>query len=165
MSSKQALPPCLACAAEDSSCCVDQEVYLTLGDVARISSFSKDIDFFSFELPSPKYAEDKAWIELIVRGDGRRRVLRTRADDACIFLAQSGCQLSLNQRPLLCRIYPVRFNAHDLLDIEPACPLSTMQNAGEWLRKMDMTPENLIMWHRQLYTEIRAVLVTLILLT
>ncbi len=155
MSTEQPLLPCCECAEKKSSCCVNMEVYLTPGDVMRIHNVTKADDFLVFKPPGIKYAEaGKEWFKRISRPDGCRRVLRSMDDGACFFLTQSGCRLSLEQRPLLCRIFPIEFDEQNLLDIANECPLSLMKDPNLSLIKMGMTFEKLIDWHAQLYEEI-----------
>ena len=101
---------CAHCAQIGKTCCQLTEIYVTVGDVRRIASFSSRIDFFEYRMPvNPDYAADDTdplWQRLVFRPDGSRRVLKHQDSGDCFFLGPSGCQLSLSSRPLICRLHP-----------------------------------------------------------
>jgi uncharacterized protein len=150
---------CIDCSSTDACCCRGVEIYLTAGDVSRITGYlhNSQESFCSFVTPTGIYADgggDPAWVPLVVRPDGTRRIVKSLEDGSCVFLTPTGCSLPLNVRPLLCRIHPYDFDHEGLRSIDPTCPIATMSNGHEALKLLGMPLHDVTAWHRTLYTEI-----------
>jgi len=143
------------CAKCGGACCKNGETYLTGGDVERITGHTGRSDFHVMKTMGPRYAGcDPAWTELVCGHDGHRRVLHRSDDGECTFLAETGCVLPLDVRPLLCRIYPYEFDGAKLLATEPLCPISRLPDRASVLVGLGMPPESVRQWRRDLYAEI-----------
>jgi hypothetical protein len=150
--------PCLECAREGCSCCTGMQVYMTTGDVERISMYTCSDDFIVMEARSGEYqdsAGDATWWELIMQPDGRRRVLKVTHERDCIFLSRSGCVLPLRVRPLLCRLHPYGFDESGIVGVSSACRIGVSRDQKIMFALLGMTPENVREWHTTLYAEIK----------
>jgi Fe-S-cluster containining protein len=148
---------CVECAGAGTSCCVDRQIFVTAGDVRRISRATGESGFAVREAVSSAYAEhddDPAW-SLYVLACGERPVLVRRADGSCHFLGDGGCVLDLHTRPLLCRLYPFEFAEAGIREVDGECPASRCGDPEGAMRTMGMAPDEVADWHRQLYLEIR----------
>lgn len=151
--------PCVRCAADGLSCCVGVQIYLTIGDVARIARFRGREDFAAFERATGEYADgggDPAWAALILSPDGFRRVMKTGTEKRCFFLGESGCTLPVEARPLLCLIYPYEFDSEGIRGISRGCPVYSVPKSREILDRIGMPFVKAREWHRLLYSEIRS---------
>ena len=156
--------PCARCAALQRTCCQRAEVLLTEGDVARIAASHASIgrqDFWERRPPADaSYVdddpEDPRWRALTLAPDGTRRVLRRLPDGACTFLGARGCELPLEARPLVCRLYPFGYNQAGLTGREEHyCPtwlLSPEGRAMAEVLEMDLVAAR--DWHATLYREL-----------
>ncbi|UCF90545.1 MAG: YkgJ family cysteine cluster protein [Desulfobacterales bacterium] len=151
---------CAQCAQRGRTCCQDRDIYVTPGDVRRIHAQTRRNDFYEFRKSSDSAYEDQGddprWAAHVFRPDGSRRVLKLDAAGNCIFLMSHGCSLSLNIRPLVCRLHPYNYTARGL-DPEPAmdCPVDLLtlgQRLDEVIAGFGQAEAPL--WHRMLYTEI-----------
>lgn len=148
--------PCVECAGAGRTCCEHVLVYLTIGDLARISHFTKSEDFFSFEAITERYEceDDPNWLILTCGVDGRRRVVKQAEGQKCMFLAENGCSLPMRVRPLLCRIYPYDFLKTGIVGIDSDCPISEMHDREHILESLGMAYGRVEQWRRILYDEI-----------
>ena len=151
---------CFLCAQKGKTCCVETDIFVTIGDVRRIIEFTKDPDFYEFRgCTTEAYkdqSDDPQWNRLVFRSDGTRRVVKRDSSGRCLFLSTTGCILPLDVRPLICRLHPHLYNAKGLYPgLAPECPVHLLPPGKQ--------PEHLIQgfrqeealhWHRLLYQEI-----------
>lgn len=150
---------CEFCAREGKTCCQGRDIYVTKGDVVRISCFLGHKDIFEFRKASdPSYLnnqEDPIWMEYVFRPDTSRRVLKTTPSGDCCFLTNTGCALPMNIRPLVCRIFPLSFHAGGFHPwFEKACPVHLLASGQTLNQNLGITEADAILWHRMLYSEI-----------
>ncbi|UCG39108.1 MAG: YkgJ family cysteine cluster protein [bacterium] len=149
---------CAGCARAGKSCCVNRQIYLTPGDVERITRATGAGAFVTEEAPWPQYREDggddPVWSINVLNGE-RRRTLARRQDGSCVFLGDRGCLLDLQVRPLLCRLHPYEYAECGLEGLDATCPVAVCGDPAGVLREMGMAPEAVSAWHRTLYEEIR----------
>jgi len=151
---------CVRCARHGKTCCQLCEVYVTPGDVARITEFTGESDFYHFLAPGDSAYQatddDPLWREKVFRPDGTRRVLRRRPDGDCTFLGPQGCRLPLEVRPLVCRLYPYDYTEQAIKDeLARGCPLELLRPGQGLIQALNMNLDEARRWHRQLYEEIR----------
>jgi Fe-S-cluster containining protein len=136
------------------------EVYITPGDVGRIAAEAGHRDFYEFSPPEDpvylKQDDDPIWPKLVFKkADGTRRILRRRANGDCVFLGPTGCRLSSESRPLICRLYPFDFNEQGILPaLAKGCPLELVPAGRTLLESLDMNHLDAERWRRQLYDEL-----------
>lgn len=154
--------PCARCATLQRTCCQRAEILLTAGDVERIAAHTGTRTFFERRAPSdPGYldadADDPNWLAYTVRADGTRQVLRKQANGDCGFLGAAGCTLSLQTRPLVCRLYPFAYNESGLQGEDSEyCPTKVLAPRGQPMAEvLDIAVADAQSWHRQLYEELR----------
>ncbi len=152
---------CVRCARHMKTCCQFSEIYVTKGDVQRITTHSGQTEFHEYRKPNnPVYADqddDPIWRDHVFRADGSRRVLKKQANGDCHFLGPQGCQLPLDVRPLVCRIYPFDYTADGIkTELSKGCPTELLRPGQGLLQALDMTLEQVIPWHKQLYEELKA---------
>jgi Fe-S-cluster containining protein len=150
---------CVKCGKHQETCCQTAEVYITLGDVRRISEYTGKGDFYEDRLPEdPVYTrhdDDPIWYETAMQPDGKRRVLKRRENGDCMFLGTAGCVLPLETRPLLCRIYPFDFNQQGIKpELANGCPVELLRKGETLLQALDMNKLDAERWHGLLYEEI-----------
>ena len=153
---------CARCATLQKTCCQRAEILLTTGDIARIAHDVGREDFWEQRAPlDPGYTEpdddDPRWLEYTVATDGRRLVLRRREGGDCSFLGHAGCELSLEVRPLVCRLYPYAYTEWGLIGLDDEyCPRSTLSPQGRPMNEvLDIPMASAESWRRQLYEELR----------
>ncbi|MBI1917241.1 MAG: YkgJ family cysteine cluster protein [Planctomycetes bacterium] len=151
---------CVRCSRHMKTCCQTCEVYVTLGDVARIEAFTGCQDFHEFRPASDRiytdHDDDATWMRHVFRADGTRRVLKRRQSGDCTFLGPHGCRLPLEVRPLVCRIYPYDYNEQGIKEeLTPGCPLELVRPGLTLIGELRMNRADAERWHRQLYEEIR----------
>ncbi len=151
---------CVRCARHMKTCCQTSEIYTTPEDVRRIQNYNGESDFTQFRpAGQPEYQDqddDPAWRDHVFRADGSRRVLKRHANGDCIFLGPQGCQLPLETRPLVCRIYPYEYTEDGLLpELSEKCPRELLKSGQGLIEALDMNRQDAIRWHQQLYQEIR----------
>jgi len=150
---------CVECAHKGQSCCRNVHIYLTRGDIERISGLCPSETFCEMAPLTPDYEDaggDPDWNPAILNADGTRRVMRQQPDGGCHFLTPTGCRLPSDVRPLLCRIYPYEFRSWQLTGISPSCPVAS---ESDWLRILEdseMKQANARAWVAQLAEEIFA---------
>jgi len=150
---------CADCSAHQKTCCQKRDIYLTPGDVNRIKDCVKHEAFFEFRVPSdPSYldgTDDPVWKEHVFRRDNSRRVLKQDPVGNCIFLSSKGCIVSMNARPLVCRLHPYDYNANGLCDkLIPECPVSLLEPGTTLQDAIGLNPDQALQWHHLLYSEI-----------
>lgn len=152
-------PLCARCARVQRTCCQDTDVFVTWGDIERIERHTGRDDFYEYRAPvNPEYLEeddDPVWVQYVIRADGTRRVLKEHCGD-CIFLGLGGCELPLDVRPLVCRLYPCTFDSRGILD-EPACgcPSHLLRPGQSLFESVKIDSQAARRWHRQLYAEMK----------
>lgn len=148
---------CSRCARGGSTCCQNTRIFLTRGDMERITA-SGARDFHEHvHIPWAGDAElDPAWRRTF-RPDGLRRVLRHGTGGDCIFLGAEGCALDLATRPLLCRLYPFDYDDNAIKGVHGhRCPYPESANAPLLLALLGMNRDEAEAWRVQFYREIDA---------
>ncbi|MHB0959554.1 MAG: YkgJ family cysteine cluster protein [Pirellulaceae bacterium] len=151
---------CVRCARHITTCCQHKDVYVTLGDVQRIQHYGARKEFHEFRAPeNPDYLDqdnDPLWRDHTCREDGMRRVLLRAPNGDCTFLGPHGCQLPLDVRPLVCRLYPYDYTADGILEQPaPGCPLDLLPPGIPLMQALHMPLAEAQKWHQQLYREIQ----------
>lgn len=149
---------CARCAKHTTTCCQKTDIYVTLGDVRRISNHSGKVDFFEFRRPAysvdDQQVEDPFWYEHVFREDGQRRVLKHQPDGNCFFLGPHGCTLSDETRPLICRLYPFDYNAEQILPrLASGCPVELLRPEQSLIDELQMDVNRAEQIRRLLYVE------------
>lgn len=157
MAAKELL--CVRCAGKGKTCCQGTEVYVTLGDVGRICRQTGATDFTELApVFNPVYSDqshDPVWQAHVFRRDGRRRVLKRSPSGDCTFLTATGCRLSMEVRPLVCRLFPFSYASGGIgLEFDPGCPVSLLEPRESLIDALHMSPDQAREWHRMLYEEI-----------
>jgi Fe-S-cluster containining protein len=126
--------------ADCGACCVDVLPLVTSGDMYRLSVLDPMPVAGWVEARGVYVPEDdpnlRVWNQLSYR-DGCRYVLVSGG--ACQLLGPNGCRASLEQRPLICRIYPWDFNDYGLLTRSDHCPGyddTPRHDAEVWVRRL-----------------------------
>ena len=150
---------CVRCARHMKTCCQKSEIYVTLGDVERISDHLGRDDIWHIKVATDrKYLEqddDPVWRDNVIREDNSRRVLKRLPDGDCSLLGPQGCTLPLEVRPLVCRLYPYDYDAGGIRDdLTAGCPLELLRPGQELIETLGMKLEDARRWHKQLYEEI-----------
>lgn len=151
---------CVRCARHMATCCQTSEIYATLGDLERIESHTGKTGFTEFLPPkNPDYLDhdnDSTWRQNVFREDNSRRILNRKPNGDCTFLGEKGCELPLETRPLVCRLYPYDYHADGILDdLSQGCPLELLEPGQGLVQALGMNPDDARRWHRQLYEEIQ----------
>jgi Fe-S-cluster containining protein len=149
--------PCAVCAASNESCCQNRQIVLTRKDVERIAGITWNPNFFSFEAPESDYLDqddDPIWNILTLQSDGRRRILSRQSNHDCFFLSHNGCRLTLDVRPLICRIHPYMYIEKGLKGIDTECPIARRPDAAFVLEEIGMPSQQVEAWRHQLYSEL-----------
>ncbi|GAB6143399.1 YkgJ family cysteine cluster protein [Desulfocicer niacini] len=150
--------PCMSCARVGTSCCKNNQVNLTTGDIQRVSDFLGHQNFYTLEPPvleeiCPAY--DPQWLPLIMEPTGKVRVLKRTAEKNCSMLTENGCQLPYDCRPLICRLYPYTYTEEGIMGIDASCPISREKNWSVILEQLDMPADKARQWLGLLYTEVK----------
>ncbi len=156
-----AIPPtlCARCARQGQTCCQGREIYVTPGDLRRISAVAGDHQFVEWtSTTDPAYLDqddDPVWRQHVFRRDGSRRILKRQANGDCVFLGAQGCRLALAVRPLVCRLHPFTYTA-DHIDNEPDtdCPRHLLAPGESLFEAINTSMELAQQWHCQLYEEV-----------
>ncbi|MFH1152716.1 MAG: YkgJ family cysteine cluster protein [Pseudomonadota bacterium] len=153
-------PLCARCSTLGKTCCQTTEIYVTPGDIRRIASQVGGRDFFEYRSPEdPAYLDqshDPVWAAHVFRSNGTRRVLRRDTQSNCRFLGANGCHLSMEVRPLICRLYPYQYTAAGLeQELAPGCPLKLLPMDHTLEQELNMSRQIAGEWHSLLYAEIR----------
>ena len=150
---------CVQCACHQKTCCQETEIYVTQGDLDRISSYTQRDDFFEYSKPTdPVYAlqdDDPIWLQKVFRPDGSRRILKHQTNRDCTFLGPVGCTLPGDVRPLICRLFPYDYTADGLKDT-PAegCPKHLIEDSRTVFEAVQIRHEEARQWHKMLYHEL-----------
>lgn len=140
---------CHECIATDGGCCSfifadGWKIILLPTEVKRIVELiGKDPSGFIDTTPltpaqrewyiSRFGVEDPLWVRLVSLWTNP-----SGFKNSCPFIQAEGCRLSYQEKPFLCRIYPLDFNitdGHIFLPKETACPIG--QNAGSTKEVLD----------------------------
>jgi uncharacterized protein len=152
---------CVRCSKHMPTCCQTSEVYITPGDVRRITSHVNRGDFYTFLPPDDpiylQHDDDPIWPQLVFKkADGTRRVLQRQENGDCTFLGSAGCILPLETRPLLCRLYPFHFNEQGILPtLAQGCPSELLRPGQSLVEALEMDRSAAERWHNMLYQELR----------
>ncbi|MCX6551875.1 MAG: YkgJ family cysteine cluster protein [Acidobacteria bacterium] len=151
---------CTECAAAGKTCCQRSDIIITKADIERIESAGYH-DFHEYRRAmSDDYGqdEDPNWDSYTCREDGTRRMVRKRPEGDCLFLAEHGCVLDIDTRPLICRLYPYDYNERGLTGLRPyKCPPGRITADPSSLPiEFNLSPSNASKWHAQFYAELRA---------
>jgi uncharacterized protein len=149
---------CARCAKHTTTCCQDTDIYVTLGDVRRITPHAKGQPFTEFRPPAyPVYdqqLEDPFWHQHVFREDGQRRVLKHQSNKDCFFLGEQGCVLPADARPSICRLYPFDYNADGILPrLASGCPVELLRPDQSLIVELQMDAEHAEQLRRRLYVE------------
>ncbi len=152
---------CFKCASLGPTCCCrERDILVTRGDIERISRFVGYIDFFEYRVPvDPEYLaqdDDPNWLKYTVREDGSRQVLKRSPVGGCLFLTEIGCHLSLDVRPLVCRLYPFQYTEQGITGVLSECPIHLLTEGETILDALHMSYEEAQQWWQLLYTELCA---------
>lgn len=150
---------CVRCARHQRTCCQDSDIYVTLGDVRRIVQHTGASNFTEFRLPAyPVYdqsIEDPFWYSRVFLPNGTRRVLRQKPGGDCTFLGEQGCQLPVDVRPLVCKLYPFDYGAEGILTrLASGCPVELLLPGQSLTEELQMSAEHAETLRAQLYEEI-----------
>ncbi len=151
---------CSQCSALGPTCCCkERDILVTVGDIERIEHFIGNSDFFEYRIPvDPAYLDqedDPNWLGYTIRKDGTRRVLKHASRGVCYFLAENGCRLPLDVRPLVCRLYPFSYTERGIAGILSECPEYLLPSEETILDALHMSYDEALPWWDSLYTELR----------
>lgn len=152
---------CACCAQIGKTCCQGREIYVSPGDVQRIALFTGRSDFFEWtdvhDLSYLDQSEDPVWQRHVFRADGKRRTLKHRDREDCVFLSSAGCRLPEVVRPLVCRLHPFDYTAAGITPAPaPGCPQELVAPGTTLIEALHMSPSRASEWHHMLYMEILA---------
>ncbi len=149
---------CVRCARHQRTCCQDSEIYVSLADVRRIQPFAEGVEFTEFRAPGypvhEQQIEDPFWHKHVFQPDGTRRVIKQVNNGDCFFLGPNGCRLPVENRPIVCRLYPFDYTAEGLKP-QPVsgCPLELLAPGAELLPTLGMDRDEAERLRAQLYEE------------
>ncbi len=148
---------CSRCSLSGRTCCQWTEIFLTKGDVERIAAAVGHDDFNEYKA-IPKgidLSTDPVWA-LVFDKNGSRRILRREESGDCSFLGECGCTLSMEARPLLCRLYPFEYDVEGIKGVTAnMCPEPENRNAPLLLALLNMNRDEAEVWRAMFYQEIR----------
>lgn len=150
---------CARCSRVGKTCCQTTDIYVTPGDVERIARVVGNMDFFEFRPPTdPRYLDqndDPLWAAHVFKPGGLRRVLRRDPLLNCWFLGDRGCILSLDARPLICRLHPFVYTSNGLdEELSRDCPSSVLQPGMSIETELNLSRKTAEDWRSLLYAEI-----------
>lgn len=150
---------CVQCAQTRPTCCQVSEVYVSPMDLMRIRAYLGTDEFWEMKAPAdPSYFEqddDPTWQARVFGPDRRRRILKRPEGGDCRFLSPAGCVLPMEVRPVICRLYPYKYNDRGIQGVELRCPVQLLPPGQSVLQALGM--EDLATaqrWRAQLYKEI-----------
>ena len=151
---------CEKCSSLTNACCCrERDILLTCDDIERISHKTGQTDFFEYRIPlDPAYLDqedDPNWLRYTIGQNGARRVLKHTSCGACFFLTAAGCRLSLETRPLVCRLYPYYYTEEGLNGVVADCPQEFLEPGQTILEALNMSYEQALRWWAMLYSELR----------
>lgn len=130
---------------------------MTKGDAERIAAVVGHNDFSEYKA-IPKgidLSSDPVWA-LAFDKELRRRIVRRNEDGDCSFLGENGCRLSMETRPLICRLYPFEYDAVGIKGVTANyCPEPESCNAPLLLALLGMNREEAEVWRTMFYDELR----------
>ena len=146
---------CAECARIQETCCqrAATVVALTRGDIERISRFSGQDCFFELKAvegdlkhiyanPANCSDDDRIYVANLFDREGRRNVLKKKANGECRFLTGDGCQLPPDVRPIVCRLYPYEWNDRREVWLEPDyCPRMLFKDDEDLIAKIGLRAE------------------------
>ncbi|HOJ75395.1 MAG TPA: YkgJ family cysteine cluster protein [Phycisphaerae bacterium] len=151
---------CVKCAQLGKTCCQQREIFVTAGDRERIAVHTGIRDFWEYRAPAdPSYLDqddDPVWLQSVFLPDGTRPVLTRKENGDCRFLGPAGCELPLEVRPLVCRLYPYEYTAVGIVGVSGDCPSQVVPPGSTILQVLNMRAADAVRWHRILYAELRA---------
>ncbi|OQX22900.1 MAG: hypothetical protein BWK80_28740 [Desulfobacteraceae bacterium IS3] len=134
---------CFECSELQLTCCEKSEVCVTKGDIKRIAEYAGRNDFYhlmpvseelKFIITNPCNPENgsEIYLKYLFDEEGRRIILK-KNENRCCFLTHNGCDLPLNIRPIVCRLYPYDWNDNKDMWIDPArlCPENLFKDEQE----------------------------------
>ena len=150
---------CAECARRGASCCQSVEIYVTLGDVARIEAHTGETDFHEWrDQDEPGYYspdDDPIWCYCTIRPDGQRRFLKRSENGECTMLTPTGCRLPLDARPLVCRLHPWDYGDEGLRGVaQQHCPTDLLPEGVTVVEIIGISEEQAAVWHAMLFQEI-----------
>lgn len=150
---------CAECAKRGNSCCQGTEIYVTLGDVARLEAYTGETDCYEWRAQDePGYYSpdsDPLWCCCTIRTDGQRRFLKRSANGECAMLTPAGCRLPLDVRPLVCRLHPWDYGDEGLRGVAQLhCPTDLLPEGMSVVEIIGVSEEQAEVWHATLYQEI-----------
>ncbi|MBU0992615.1 MAG: YkgJ family cysteine cluster protein [Proteobacteria bacterium] len=151
---------CAQCAGKGPTCCEGngRDIFVTRGDVKRISMVVQDKDFYEFRKPvNHDYLDmdDPVWTAHVFRKDQTRRVIRLNSSGKCKFLNANGCMLPTHIRPLICRLFPYQYSESGLYDeLADECPKDFLSSGETLVQAIGINREDALAWHQTLYQEI-----------
>jgi Fe-S-cluster containining protein len=150
---------CAKCAELGKCCCKGTDIYITPGDLRRISLNHGNEVFYEFRgACDPAYlnnSDDPIWMTHVFRANGTRRLLKQDGAGNCYFLGPGGCRLEPEERPLICRLHPYEYDA---VCIHPeaalGCPRHLLPEGVDFDQAVGLRMDLARQWHRSLYLEI-----------
>ena len=150
---------CQLCASIGRTCCQDTDILVTDGDLRRIAQIVGNRDFVQLRPPLDPLdlggTDDPDWVRYTLRADGRRQMLRLQPGGDCFFLGPGGCRLTLDTRPLVCRLYPLQYTEAGFSGVGSGCPGHLLPPDTALLHCMESDTTANAGWLRQLYRELR----------
>ena len=158
---EEAQPLCARCASLGRTCCQNSQIFITSGDIRRITRETGLADGFAeYAVPAdPGYLAntetDPVWSRIFGR-DGSRRILSRQPGGDCVFLSPAGCRLAMEVRPLICRLYPYDYNDAAIKGVNGhQCPPPERDAPALLLALLSMNRDQAEAWRQTLYREIR----------
>ncbi|WP_094605228.1 hypothetical protein SPSIL_033010 [Sporomusa silvacetica DSM 10669] len=159
---------CAQCARLQKTCCEREatKIALTGGDIARISQFAGQEDFYElkpveeelkdvYANPACYTEDDYIYVTYLFDDQGRRNILRKNPDQTCCFVTLTGCSLPHDIRPLLCRIYPYDWNDRLEIWIDGSyCPASLFKDEEDMVKKVGLSAAEALELIKLFYAEI-----------
>ncbi|NCA99756.1 MAG: hypothetical protein EOM70_10310 [Clostridia bacterium] len=139
---------------------------LTEGDISRIRRFCRTDDFYhrlrvpeelvaTYENPEHHDAAVAVYVAGLFDEQGRRPILRKQDNGFCLFVADTGCVLPREVRPLVCRLYPYDWNDQHKLWIQaPYCPRELYADETDLVLQIGDSQEVALKLVEQLYEEL-----------
>lgn len=150
---------CVKCAQVTKTCCQRCEILTTAGDRERIAEYTGETDFWEHKAPDdPVYLDqddDPNWLKWAFRPDGTRPILKRKPNGDCRFLGTAGCELPMEIRPIVCRLYPYNYTERGIDSVSDGCPRAVIPPSSTILKVLDMRLADAERWHGQLYAELR----------
>ena len=150
--------PCFECVKAGGGCCLIRQIVITEKDIERVAACLGRSDFYSFEFPEDWYLEpcyDPDWLPLVLRPDGRLKILKRKEDRSCGLLGENGCVLPFHVRPRLCQLHPYLHTEAGIIGLDQACLISHVHDVVAYLEDNDMPLEKAVEWQEELYFELK----------